>query len=132
MNMKSIKTFEAFLREADEEKPKGKEGEGQAPAEEGPSIDKDTPRMKDFEVNGKTYKGVLSTFAAIAKKQEAMGDTEVGIITLPGDSAAYELFTEDGTGKEEDDDEEKKEEPKEEPAAEEPKKKKEDELDLNL
>lgn len=122
--MKSIKTFEAFLREADEEKPKGKEGEAPAAAEEKPTIDKGTPRMKDFEVNGKTYKGVLSTFEAIAKKQEAMGETEIGIITLPGEAAAYELFSEDA--------DDKKEEPKEEPAGEEPKKKKEDELDLNL
>jgi hypothetical protein len=127
MNMKSIKTFEAFLREADEEKPKGKEGDAPAAAEEKPTIDKDTPRMKDFEVNGKTYKGVLSTFEAIAKKQEAMGETEIGIITLPGEASAYELFAE-----EDDDDDDEKEEPKEEPAAEEPKKKKEDELDLNL
>jgi len=130
--MKSIKTFEAFLREAEEENPKGKEGEGAAQEPEGPTIDKDQPRMKDFEIDGKKYKGVLSTFAAIAKKQEAMGETEIGILTLPGEAAAYELFTDEGEKDEEGEGEEKKEEPKEEPAAEEPKKKKEDELDLNL
>lgn len=95
--MKSIKTFEAFIREADEEAPKNAEG-GEAPAAEpeGPTIDKDKARLRDFDINGKTYKGVLSTFEAISSKQKAMGQTEVGVISLPGDEAAYELFSEEG------------------------------------
>lgn len=93
--MRNIKTFEAFLNE--EEPVKGKEGgEEKAPAEpKAPSIDKDKPRLMDFEINGKKYKGVLSTFEAIAKKQEAMGQSEVGVISLPGDEAAYEIFSEE-------------------------------------
>jgi hypothetical protein len=91
--MKNIKTFEAFLNEEGEEKKK----DGAAPAAEpkAPSIDKDKERLKDFDINGKTYKGVLSTFEAIAKKQEAMGQAEVGVISLPGEESAYELFAED-------------------------------------
>lgn len=88
--MKSIKTFEAFIREADEEAPKNAEG-GEAP-----TIDKDKARLRDFDINGKTYKGVLSTFEAISSKQKAMGQTEVGVISLPGDNDAYELFSEEG------------------------------------
>jgi hypothetical protein len=106
--MRNIKTFEAFLREADEEKPKGQEGSAEGGAEEPkkPSIDPDKEKMKDYDINGKTYKGVLSTFEAIAKKQEAMGSAEVGVISLPGEDAAYELFAEE---KEEDDDDDESE-----------------------
>jgi hypothetical protein len=43
---------------------------------------------------------VLSTFEAIAKKQEAMGTTEVGLISLPGDESAYELYSENETKEE--------------------------------
>ena len=96
--MKSIKTFEAFLQEADEKKPEGSE---KAPEPKGPTIDPDKEKMKDFDINGKTYKGVLSTFEAIAKKQEAMGTTEVGLISLPGDESAYELYSENETKEEE-------------------------------
>ena len=95
--MKSIKTFEAFLQEADEKKPEGAE---KAPEPKGPTINPDKEKMKDFDINGKTYKGVLSTFEAIAKKQEAMGTTEVGLISLPGDESAYELYSENETKEE--------------------------------
>lgn len=60
-----------------------------------PVISKDKARLRDFEVNGLKYKGVLSTFDAIAAKQKAMGVSEVGVISLPGDEAAYEIFKED-------------------------------------
>jgi hypothetical protein len=114
--MKSIKTFEAFIQEADEEAPKG--GEKTAAEPETPTIDKDKERLKDFEINGKTYKGVLSTFEAIASKQKAMGQAEVGVISIPGDDAAYELFLEEGD--------------KEGPSGEEPKKKKEEDSGQTL
>jgi hypothetical protein len=91
--MKSIKTFEAFLNEEEEDKKKAGE---ETPAEDaGPTIDPDKEKIKDFEISGKTYKGVLSTFEAIGQKQKAMGVSEVGVLSLPGDEAAYELFAEE-------------------------------------
>ena len=84
--MNIVNSFDDFLREADEAK--GKEGD--APAE--PTIDPDKEKLRDFEINGKSYSGVLSTFNAIAKKQEAMGVSEVGVISLPGDDAAYKIY----------------------------------------
>ena len=91
--MKSIKTFEAFLNEEEEDKQKaGKE----TPAEDaGPTIDPNKEKIKDFVISGKTYKGVLSTFEAIGQKQKAMGVSEVGVISLPGDEAASELFVDE-------------------------------------
>jgi len=88
--MNNFRTFTQFVTEADEEKvAKG----GKAPAaEEKPSIDSDKEKLKEFVINDVTYEGVLSTFSAIADKQKAMGEAEVGIISLPGDEAAYELF----------------------------------------
>ena len=91
--MKSIKTFEAFLNEEEEDKKKAGE---ETPAEDaGPTIDPDKEKIKDFVISGKTYKGVLSTFEAIGQKQKAMGVSEVGVISLPGDEAAYELFVDE-------------------------------------
>jgi hypothetical protein len=108
--MKNIKTFEAFLNEEGEEK---KDKAAPAPAEEKPTIDSDKEKLKTFEINGVTYEGVLSTFEAIANKQKAMGEAEVGVISLPGEESAYELFKkeekesddEDSDDEESDDDE---------------------------
>ena len=94
--MKSIKTFEAFLNEEEEEaKEKAAKSEEKTAEETGPTIDSDKEKLKDFDINGKVFKGVLSTFEAIAQKQKAMGVSEVGVISLPGDEAAYELFVEE-------------------------------------
>ena len=92
-----MKTFEAFLNEEEEAKAKAKAAKGEEkPAEEtGPTIDPDKEKIKNFDINGKAYKGVLSTFEAIAKKQKAMGVSEVGVLSLPGDKAAYELFVDE-------------------------------------
>ena len=57
-----------------------------------PTIDKDAEKLRSFTVNGKNYEGVLSTFKAISEKQKAMGVKEVGVISLPGEENAYELF----------------------------------------
>jgi len=84
--MNIINSFNDFLREADEVK--GKEGDSSAE----PMIDPNKEKFRDFEINGTSYSGVLSTFDAIAKKQKAMGVTEVGVISLPGDEAAYEIY----------------------------------------
>jgi hypothetical protein len=57
-----------------------------------PTIDKDKPRLRKFTINNREYEGVLSTFKAIVEKQKAMGEKEIGVISLPGDESAYELF----------------------------------------
>jgi hypothetical protein len=88
--MNNVRTFTQFIAEADEEKVA--KGDKAPAAEEKPSIDKDKERLKEFVINGTTYEGVLSTFSAIADKQKAMGEAEVGVISLPGDESAYELF----------------------------------------
>ena len=93
--MKSIKTFEAFLNEEEEAKAKAAKGEEKPAEDAGPTIDPDKEKIKDFVISGKTYKGVLSTFEAIGQKQKAMGVSEVGVLSLPGDEAAYELFVEE-------------------------------------
>ena len=96
--MKETHTFKSFLNrfvtEADDKSNKedSKTAAKESPSKEEPSIDKDVPRIKDFEINGTTYRGVLSTFEAISAKQKAMGFSEVGLISLPGALSAYELF----------------------------------------
>jgi len=86
--MNQVKTFENFINEED-----GKETKGEKePKYIEPTIDKDTERLREFTVNGKNYEGVLSTFKAIAEKQKAMGEKEVGVISLPGEENAYEIF----------------------------------------
>lgn len=86
-SMKSVKTFENFINEEEGKKEAGKE-----PKYIEPTIDKDTARLRNFTVNGKDYEGVLSTFTAIAEKQKAMGEKEVGVLSLPGEENAYEIF----------------------------------------
>jgi hypothetical protein len=86
--MNQVKTFENFINEED-----GKETKGEKePKYIEPTIDKDAERLREFTVNGKNYEGVLSTFKAIAEKQKAMGEREVGVISLPGEENAYEIF----------------------------------------
>ena len=98
-NMNNIRTFTQFIAEADEEKVAKEPA-----AEEKPSIDSDKEKLKEFTVNGTTYEGVLSTFSAIAAKQKAMGEAEVGMISLPGEETAYELFKKEEKSKEENND----------------------------
>jgi hypothetical protein len=86
--MEHIKSYENYLSEA-------KEGKGPEMEVEKIKIPKGGP-MKEFEIGGKKYKGVLSTFSAIGAKQKAMGEEQVGVITLPGEKEVYELFAEEG------------------------------------
>ena len=85
-SMKSVKTFENFINEED------KKEAGKEPKYVEPTINKDAERLRSFTVNGKDYEGVLSTFKAIAEKQKAMGEREVGVLSLPGEENAYEIF----------------------------------------
>ena len=87
------KTFEEFHSLQEKE---GKEKEGkEAPA---PSGDSDsafagkTPMAKKMVIDGVTFTAVPSTFNAIASKQNDMGEEAVGVITLPGSKAIYELL----------------------------------------
>ncbi len=95
-----MKTFEDFLNEKE-----GKEGKEQVVKKiEVPK----SGAMKEFEIDGKKYKGVISTFQAIGQKQKAMGEEVVGVITLPGEKETYELFLESDKGEGEEKKEEKK------------------------
>ena len=97
--MNNFRTFTQFVTEADEEKV------AKTPAaEEKPSIDSDKEKLKEFVINGTTYEGVLSTFSAIADKQKAMGESEVGVVSLPGEESVYELFKKEEKSKEENND----------------------------
>ena len=89
--MGPIKTYQDYLYEAGEE---GKEG-GAAPKAETVEVP-ESGAMKDFEINGKKYKGVLSTFKSVSTKQVSMGYESVGIISLPGEKNVYELFEDKG------------------------------------
>jgi len=85
--MSHVKSYTSFISEAD------KEGKGPEMEIDKIKIPKGGP-MKEFEIQGKKYQGVISTFSAIAAKQKAMGEKEVGVITLPGNDEVYELFAE--------------------------------------
>jgi hypothetical protein len=60
-----------------------------------PTVNPDTEKIKTFEIGGKTYKGVLSTFSAVADKQKSMGTKEIGVLSLPGEDSVYEMFKEE-------------------------------------
>jgi hypothetical protein len=91
--MNRTKTFEDFLNE--------KEGKDEGKEQVVKKIDiPEGGAMKEFEIDGKKYKGVISTFQAIGQKQKAMGEDSVGVITLPGQKEVYELFIENKSGEE--------------------------------
>lgn len=87
--MSHIKSYTNFITEADD-----KEAKGPATVVDKIKIP-DSGAMKTFEIGGKKYKGVISTFKAIGAKQKAMGEEAVGVITLPGQKDVYELFLDD-------------------------------------
>jgi len=105
-NMKTkILSFYDFatVNEADKEA-KGKEGDKKKEPVELPKeekVDAKDGQYKNMEIDGKEYRAILSTYTAIGSKQEAMGKSKVGIISLPGDEKIYELITKEGDGGEE-------------------------------
>jgi hypothetical protein len=104
-----FKSFTDFCS-MNEAEPKGKEKGTVKPPEEAADTSEGT--LKKMKIDGKEYNAVLSTYNAIASKQAAIGETEVGMITLPGKKQVWELLpTEEG---EEEKTEEKPEESKEE------------------
>jgi hypothetical protein len=90
------------LHEADDKKkeePKKAEGGSEEKAPVDP-VDTKDGLYKDMKIDGNPFRAILSTYDAIANKQEAMGKTEIGVISLPGDENVYELLP-GGDGKEE-------------------------------
>ena len=91
-----FKSFTQFCS-MNEAEPKGKEGGSGAPSEE--AVDTSEGTLKKMKIDGKEYNAVLSTYNAIASKQAAIGQTEVGMITLPGKEQVWEMLP-IGEGKE--------------------------------
>lgn len=106
-----FKSFTQFCS-MNEAEPKGKEGSAGAPPEEAADTSEGT--LKKMKIDGKEYNAVLSTYNAIASKQAAIGQEEVGMITLPGKPQVWELLPLDEEGGEKEKTEEKPEESKEE------------------
>jgi hypothetical protein len=99
--MKYVKTFKSFgdyqyITEKDEKgKEKGKEGGDEGGGEEeaqDSAFKGKTPEAKEMDIDGTKYTAIPSTFKAIAFKQKDMGESAVGVITLPGSSEIYELM----------------------------------------
>jgi len=110
-SMNHIKTYNDFINaKASVDEAEGKEEKGKTEVEK---INvPESGAMTDFEIDGKKFKGVISTFQAIGQKQKAMGQEAVGVLTLPGAKEVYELFPNEGgedSKKEEEGKEEKKE-----------------------
>ena len=80
---------EAEKKEKEAPKKDAGGGEEKAPVE---PVDTKDGLYKDMKIDGTPYRAVLSTYDAVANKQEAMGKTEIGIITLPGEESVYELL----------------------------------------
>jgi len=87
--MKHIQTFDGFLNEADK-KPKEGEGKKSAPPES-VEVPKEGTITK-MDINGEEYTAVLTTYKALGSKQASMGQSVVGMISLPGEDAVWELF----------------------------------------
>ena len=113
-----MKSYNTFIQQTIVEKEaEGKEGEKGTvkPPEEAADTSEGT--IKEMTIDGTKYNAVLSTYNAIASKQAAIGQAEVGMITLPGKEQVWELLSSDdkkSAGKEEPkgDKEESKEEKK--------------------
>ena len=101
-----FKSFTQFCS-MNEAEPEGKEKGTVKPPEEAADTSEGT--LKKMEIDGKKYTAVLSTYNAIASKQASIGETEVGMLTLPGKKQVWELLLVD-----EEKPEEKPEESKEE------------------
>jgi cytidyltransferase-like protein len=85
-DMKNLKTLNEFVLNEKDEKT-------EAPTT--PKIDTSGGTFKEIKVDGTPYNAVLSTFDAIGSKQKAMGKTEVGLISIPGEEEVYELLLKD-------------------------------------
>lgn len=93
---KRFPTIDEFIKEADNT---AADAPADASTEVNNELDKDAPKAMSFEINGKKYLGVFSTFKAIAEKQKAMGEESVGIVSMPNSKAVYELFLQEDTEK---------------------------------
>jgi len=88
-----MKSYQSFIHQpVDEKEAEGKgedKGTVKAPEE---AVDTSEGTIKEMEINGVKYNAVLSTYNAIASKQAAIGQAEVGMITLPGKEQVWELL----------------------------------------
>jgi hypothetical protein len=85
-----FKSFTQFCS-MNEAEPK-KEGKGEKLE---PAVDSSEGTLKKMDIDGKKYNAVLSTYNAIASKQAAIGQSEVGMISLPGKEQVWELLAAD-------------------------------------
>jgi hypothetical protein len=88
-----MKSYNSFIHQTIDEKEAEGKGEDKGtvkPPEE--AVDTSEGTIKEMEINGVKYNAVLSTYNAIASKQAAIGQAEVGMITLPGKEQVWELL----------------------------------------
>lgn len=106
-----FKSFTQFCS-MNEAEPKAEAKGGGAPSEE--AVDTSEGTLKKMKIDGKEYNAVLSTYNAIASKQAAIGQNEVGMITLPGKDQVWELLPIDEKDESKEESSDKPEETKEE------------------
>lgn len=88
-----MKSYNMFIHQTIDEKEaeaKGEEKGTVKPPEE--AVDTSEGTIKEMTIEGVKYNAVLSTYNAIASKQAAIGQSEVGMITLPGKKQVWELL----------------------------------------
>lgn len=110
-----MKSYQSFIHQTiDEKEAEGKEEDKGTvkPPEEAADTSEGT--IKEMTIDGTKYTAVLSTYNAIASKQASIGESEVGMITLPGKEQVWELLliTDKKGGKDKKPKEESKEEKK--------------------
>lgn len=88
-----MKSYQSFIHKIINEKEKEDEskGKGSVKAPEA-AVDTSEGTLKVMEIDGIKYNAVLSTYNAIASKQAAIGEAEVGMITLPNKTQVWELL----------------------------------------
>lgn len=88
-----MKSYNSFIHQSVDEKEAEGKGEDKGtvkPPEE--AVDTSEGTIREMEIDGNKYNAVLSTYNAIASKQAAIGQAEVGMITLPGKKQVWELL----------------------------------------
>jgi hypothetical protein len=88
-----MKSYQSFINpHVDEKEAEGKgEDKGTVkPPEE--AVDTSEGTIRVMTIDGTKYNAVLSTYNAIASKQAGIGESEVGMITLPGKDQVWELL----------------------------------------
>lgn len=110
-----MKSYNSFIHQSVDEKEAEGKGEDKGtvkPPEE--AVDTSEGTIRVMTIDDVKYNAVLSTYNAIASKQAGIGESEVGMITLPGKEQVWELLliTDKKGGEKEETKEETKEEKK--------------------